>query len=186
MTQDNRDRDSVAPSNEEAMSPGGKKPTGLSYMEVTALAADFLLAVFLLLVSAFIVVEAYRMPIRGPLDFATSPGLLPLALGLISLVLCCLLAVSSLRKGASQGLRPFYEQARHGVESHRLLVLTLGILVYVLSINVLPFYLSNFLFLTAIFFYLKAASWWLNLIIAGVTSIVVGYYMPNLFGMPLP
>jgi hypothetical protein len=57
---------------------------------------------------------------------------------------------------------------------------------YVLLLGRVPFVAATFVFLIAIFVYLRAARWWLIPIYAGASAFIVGRLMPQLFEMPVP
>lgn len=170
--------DSSDPATDDAPPPpqqGSRDPTG-----------DVMLGALLGLIALFVVVESWRMPLRGPLGFATSPGFVPLLVGATALVLCCVLVLINLRRGGLAGMAAWWRDTGAREETRRLVVLIALITAYVLSLPWLPFIVATFLFLMAVFVFLRAAPWWLMPIYAGAAAYVVADLLPRLFEMRLP
>lgn len=136
--------------------------------------------------AVFVVVEAWRMPLRGPLGLATSPGFVPLLAGGLALVLCIALILINVRRGGLQGVGPWLRDAVVQEETRRLGVLIALMTLYVLALRPLSFLVATFLFLLAIFAYLRAARWWLIPAYAALVAWVVADALPRLFEMPVP
>jgi hypothetical protein len=147
---------------------------------------DLLIGLILAALALFVVVEAWRMPLRGPLGLATSPGFVPLLAGGLALVLCAALVAINVQRGGLRGIGAWLRTAVMHDESLRLVVLIALITLYVLALGPLPFLLATFLFLLAILAYLRAARWWLIPIYAALVAWLVATALPWLFEMPVP
>ncbi len=171
------------PSDRPAEPPEDDAPTDQPQQDPVG---DVLIGSILALVSLFVVVESVRMPIRGPLGLATSPGFVPLLLGGASLVLCLVLVAVNMRRGGHRGVGAWLAAVGRQEESTRLLVLIVLLSAYVLALGWIPFTVATFLFLVVTFAYLRAAAWWLNPIIAALAAGLVAWLLPLLFEMPVP
>ena len=85
-----------------------------------------------------------------------------------------------------RGVGPWLRDSLVQEETRRLGVLIVLITLYVLALGPLGFLLSSFIFLVAIFAYLRAARWWLIPIAAALVAWVVADALPRLFEMPVP
>jgi hypothetical protein len=147
---------------------------------------DVLIGTLLALIALFVVVEAARMPERGPLGFFTSPGFVPLLVGAIALLLSVVLVAINVARGGIAGLGAWLRASVRQEETRRLGALVALISAYVLVLGWIPFWLATFLFLLAIFVYLRASPWWLMPVHAGAATFVVAWLLPWLFEMPVP
>ena len=78
-------------------------------------AGELLLGLAMTAFSIFVIVEAVRMPQRGPGGLLMSPGFVPLLAGAVLLLLCSWLIIGAVRKG---GYRQLGQSLREGVADH--------------------------------------------------------------------
>jgi hypothetical protein len=150
-------------------------------------AADLLAALALLALAVFVIVEATRMPPRGPLGFISGPALLPLLLGAVLFVLSGALCVHALRQGALRAL-PEWVGSLLVPESTRLAVVVVLLGLMVLLIGRVPFWLANLIYYTLTFAYLRIGGGRtvLVLLYAGLLAFAIGYLLPLAFELPMP
>lgn len=162
---------------------GGRRPGG----SAAGAAADLLAGVFLLALSAFVLIEAARMPPRGPLGFFTGPGLVPTVVGAALAILSATLLSHTLRQGALPALSEWAaglltpEAARLGV-----VVALLGMMV--LLVGRVPFWVATLIYFTFSLAYLRVGGGRpvMVLLYAGLLALVIGYLLPMAFELPMP
>jgi hypothetical protein len=162
---------------------GSGRPDG----SAVGTAADLLAAIFLLALSAFVIIEAARMPTRGPLGFFTGPGLVPALLGVALALLSATLMAQALRRGAIPAL-PKWTTGLVTPEAARLGVVIALLGVMVLLLGRVPFWAANLVYFTTTFAYLRVGGGRPLMVIlySGLMTLVIGYLLPIAFELPMP
>jgi hypothetical protein len=135
---------------------------------------------------AFAIFAAAGMPRRGNLGFFTSPGFVPLLLGVLLVVLSLILAYKAIRREAMGGVQNWLRRIKESEESRRVLVLVTLLTAYVALIGRVNFALLTFVFASATFFYVRAGKPWQVLVYALLLTALVAFGIPELFSMPMP
>lgn len=150
-------------------------------------AADLFAAVFLLALSAFVIIEAAGMPPRGPLGFFTGPGLVPMLLGVVLAILSATLMAQALRQGAVPAL-PEWTTGLLTPEAARLGVVIALLGIMVLLLGRVPFWTANLVYFTITFAYLRVGGGRPLMVIlySGLMTLVIGYLLPIAFELPMP
>lgn len=162
---------------------GSPRPDG----NAAGTAADLIAGVLLLVLSAVVIIEAGRMPPRGPLGFFTGPGLAPMALGVALAVLSATLVAQTLRQGAVPAL-PEWTTSLLTPEAFRLGVVVALLGMMVLLLGRVPFWAANLIYFTITFAYLRVGGGRPVMVIlySGLLTFVIGYLLPIAFELPMP
>jgi putative tricarboxylic transport membrane protein len=149
--------------------------------------ADLITGIVLLMLSGYVIQEAWRMPESG--TFGPGAGFLPLWVGIILAILAVILFTTAWRR---QGIEkdnqsPFPEK--------RALIAITGVLgglaVYILLIEVLGYIVDTFLYVTFLMGIVEREKWPRTVMVAAATTaglfiifkVILGITLPsNMFG----
>ncbi len=163
-----------------------KQPSNDSKKEQESAAGDFIIGIFLLALSIFVVIESLRMPEKGRWGFFMGPGFLPLILSIILFLLSLSMLISSFAQKGPSGIKSLFQRLKGSVEFRRLLIIAGWTCIYVALIGTLPFIMVNFIYFLGIFLYLNIGKIWKIILLSLGSSLLVGYLTPRIFDMPLP
>ncbi|MBB4929529.1 hypothetical protein F4561_000349 [Lipingzhangella halophila] len=130
--------------------------------------------------------ESLGMPRRGQLGLLTSPGFTPFLACLTIGVLCAILVVRALLRGALKGVGPRLAEMWHSEESRRVVVLFALITGYGLLVGVIQFAVVTGVFLLVCFVFVRAGGWVTIAATTVVATLLTGVAIPHAFSMPLP
>ncbi len=152
--------------------------------------ADFITAVCLALFGAAFSIAALRMRVFNN-SLLVSPGLFPLILGAVFILLGLLLLRSAAKRGG-------WEQASHVLGRENLhafamsprvrkaIVLLLFIVAYVTAVGHIPFLWATAGYLLVTFIYLKAMKPHWILLLSFLAAYVITFAFRDLFRIPMP
>jgi len=150
-------------------------------------AGELLLGLAMTAFSIFVIVEAVRMPQRGPGGLLMSPGFVPLLAGVVLLLLCSWLTVGAVRKG---GYRQLGQSLQEGVADHenrRFLMILAIMALYIFGLlGRVPFIAATPIYYVLIFVYIKAGSLGKITFYTLLATFLFAFFLPRLFEMPLP
>lgn len=156
---------------------------------------DIAFGAFLIILSIFTFVLAYRMPVKttglifSGQDFATAPGLLPMVISAILLLLGVILLVSAVREGARisrDDIRKVIARMK-SPESGRMALICLIIIVYSFGLlKRIHFLAATFIYLAVFMFLFKAAHPAKIFILSVVTAGLIWFFFGKLAMIPLP
>lgn len=152
---------------------------------------DFMTGIVLLIVAAYVILDSLVMAgsVGGP--FYTTPGMLPIVLGLALALTAVLLLKRSIREeGVKNNLDNIKTWACVMCKSKTVKEMLLGILILgvytFLLVPAFPFWLSGLIFLVFIMGVLNATSLVRSLIISAVTVASIVVVFEVIFHVPLP
>lgn len=157
--------------------------------------ADMAFGTFLILLSVLSFIEAYRMPIKttgtifGGKNIATAPGLLPMVISMVLLILGMILVVSAIREGARITVRDLKKvvDAFKRPQSKRMELICLIIILYSFGLlKRIHFLAATFIYLFVFFLLFKAASPIKSFIISVVTAGLIWFFFGKIAMIPLP
>ncbi len=154
-------------------------------------AKDFASGILIALFGILIIVDSLHMKVFN--TFLDAPGFFPVIVGAVIIVLGGVLAFIGFKLGGLQELKEVMngkslKEAVTSDETVRVLILIAMMVIYIWGLlGRIHFILSTSIYLTANFLYLKASKyWWLSIIIAVVTSVIVYYAFKLGFGITMP
>ena len=117
-------------------------------------------------------------------EFSISPGFLPVILGAFLFIFSIIFAFGLLKgsddiKGdLSKHVNKACKGIKEYITSQETLFTAGGVVIMAIYsfilMEILPFWIASIIFLLALFFYLRAAKWWMNIIVAmGAIALVV-------------
>lgn len=153
---------------------------------------EMIFSFVLVLVGIYIAIEGFMIYLRAAsapyfiTEFKTSPGFLPVILGIALVFFSILLLISCLREKdmkVTDVLRRRFLEIGTWVKANKKnadiafkigAIILMAIYTY-LMMEFLPFWAASVIFLLALFFYLRAGKWWKNVLVAvlGVVTVVV-------------
>ncbi len=152
--------------------------------------ADYISALILMIFGAAFAGAALRMRVFNN-SFLVSPGLFPLILGGVFILLGFLLFRSAAQRGGreqalhvlgKENLRSFFQSPR----VRKGTVLLLFILAYVLTLGYLPFLWATAAYLIVTFIYLKALKLHWTVLLAFAAAWAITFAFRDLFRIPMP
>ena len=154
-------------------------------------AKDFVSGILLVLVGILIVVDALHLKIYN--TFIDAPGFFPTIVGSIIALLGAVLAFIGWKLGGAGELKEvlnadFLKAFFTGESTVRVVILIAMMVIYIWGLlGRMHFILATSIYLTANFLYLKAnRQWWLSIVIAVLTSVIVYYAFKLGFGIAMP
>ncbi len=150
--------------------------------------ADFVVSLFLITFSIFIIVQSLLMPKYEAWGFYAMPAMTPFIFGFLLLFLSLILLGRSL-KGGGHRIRITRIQiadALRSSEVKRFSTFLGAIVVYFLLLGNLNFVIVTAAFLFSMMLFFKGAKWWVCLIISVLTAFIVWYVFNRIFLVPLP
>ncbi len=152
--------------------------------------ADFISAVCLVLFGAAFTIAALRMRVFNN-SLLVSPGLFPLILGGVFILLGLLLLRSAAKRGGwyeashvlgKEHLHTFFTSPR----VHKGTILLLLIVAYVATLGYVPFVWSTAGYLLVTFLYLKAMKFHWILLVSFLAAYAINFAFRDLFRIPMP
>ena len=154
-------------------------------------AKDFVSGLLLVLFGIFILFDAMNMKVYN--TFLDAPGFFPAIVGGVIVVLGAILAFIGYRLGGLSQLKEvlngtFLKEFITSEGTVRVLILIAMMVVYIWGLlGRMHFIIATSIYLVANFLYLKAAKqWWISVIIAVITSVIVYYAFKLGFGISMP
>lgn len=148
---------------------------------------ELLLGLAMTAFSIFVIVEAVRMPQRGPGGFLMSPGFVPLLTGAVLLLLCSWLTISAVLRGGYRHLRQYLRESFSDDENRRFLVILAIMAFYVVGLlGRVPFVAATLIYYVLLFVYIKAGSLIKIAFYTLLATFLFAFFLPRLFEMPLP
>ena len=154
-------------------------------------AKDFASGILMMAIGAFIMFDALNMKVYN--TFLDAPGFFPAIVGGVILVLGAIQTYIALRLG---GLKELKEVMNGGSlkalltdeGTIRVLILIAMMVVYIWGfLGRVHFIIATSIYLTANFLYLKALKhWWISIVIAVATSVIVYYAFKFGFAITMP
>lgn len=151
-------------------------------------AKDLVSGILLVLFGVYIVVDALGMKVYN--TFIDAPGFFPTIVGAIIALLGGILAFIGFKLGGAGELRevlngPFLKQFITSDSTVRVVVLIAMMVVYIwVLLGRMHFIIATSIYLIANFLYLKANKhWWMSIIIAVATAVIVYYAFKLGFGI---
>ncbi len=152
--------------------------------------ADFISAVCFAIFGAAFCIAALRMRVFNN-SLLVSPGLFPLILGAVFILLGLLLLRSAVKRGG-------WEQASHVLSGgnlhafatsprvHKAVVLLLIVVAYVAALGYIPFLWATAGYLLATFVYLKAMKLHWIVLVSFLAAYAITFAFRDLFRIPMP
>ena len=161
------------------------------------LKAEIAFGGILILVSAFFLVESIKIINEGHKlrttnareAFLTSPGLMPLFLTTMLIIMGIVLIIGSVKEVGGIKKEDFqtFKNWLKSMETKRSFIMFGFIIAYTfILLGRLPYEVSTFIFLTVFMFYLKASDWKRILIISTLATGIIAYAFGTLAMIPLP
>ena len=154
-------------------------------------AKDFASGILMMAIGAFIMFDALNMKVYN--TFLDAPGFFPAIVGGVILILGAIQTYIALRLG---GLKELKEVMNGGSlkalltdeGTIRVLILIAMMVVYIWGfLGRVHFIIATSIYLTANFLYLKALKhWWISIVIAVATSVIVYYAFKFGFAITMP
>jgi len=147
--------------------------------------ADFLTGIFLIILSIFFIVEAFKMPVDPAYGIYAFPGITPIFLASILLILSIYLVIRS-KVNFIEILRDMSINKMRNKEFQNLILSGILMLIYVFLLKKIPFYIltSLFIFAFSYIFYRKKPIF--LLILSGVVTFAIIMLFSKLFLIPMP
>jgi putative tricarboxylic transport membrane protein len=144
--------------------------------------ADMITGVLLLLLSGYVIWEAWRMP--PSMTFGPGSGFLPFWIGLILAVLALILLATAWRREANG------KEIKSPFPGKRALIAIGGVLaglaVYIVLIEVLGYLVDTFLYVTFLLGIVEREKWPLTILVAVSTTVGLYVIFQVLLGITLP
>ena len=151
----------------------------------------------LILVSAFFLIESIKIINEGDKlrttnareAFLTSPGLMPLFLTTMLIILGIMLIIGSVKEvgGLSKEDLLVFKSWLKSMETKRSFIMFAFIIIYTfVFLGRLPYEVSTFIFLAVFMLYLKASDWKRILVISTLATGIIAYAFGTLAMIPLP
>lgn len=147
--------------------------------------ADFLTGIFLIILSIFFIIEAFKMPVDPAYGIYAFPGITPIFLASILLILSIYLVIRS-KVNLIEILRNMSINKMRNKEFQNLILAGILMLIYVFLLKKIPFYILTFLFIFVFsyIFYRKKPIF--LLILSGVVTFAIIMLFSKLFLIPMP
>ncbi len=152
---------------------------------------DFVASLVMLALSVYVIFESVRMYQKAGKVLYLSPALVPLMLGILLCLLSMLLLLGSLKNGGFgkrlQEIKEYFSQVAKDSNTSRMLigVLLMALYTFVL-IEILPFWISTFIFMFLLMYFLEAGSLVkISVISAGAVALII-FLFQVCFRVPLP
>lgn len=152
---------------------------------------DFISSIVICLVAVYVLFEGYRIYAKAGKLLYLSPGLLPLMLGAILLVLSIVLCLTSIKEGGVGAriteLKDWWQVTVKDKNTMRMVigVVLMGLYTFVM-LGMLPFWLATFLFMLLLMYFLEAGSIVKIVLISVLVTGLVILLFQVCFRVPLP
>ena len=162
----------------------------MAHRESKGSGADFISALCFMIFGAALAVAALKMRVFNN-SLLISPGLFPLILGGVFIVLGIFLLRSAAKRGGrtqasrilgTDNLRAFAASPK----VHKGMTLLAFIVVYVMALGHIPFMWATAAYLIVTFTYLKAMKLHWNLLLAVASAWAISFAFSDLFRIPMP
>lgn len=158
---------------------------------------DIVFGIILISVSLFFLCQSIKMPRTSDILRAqnnreallTSPGLFPIAVSSMLIVLGILLIISALREGAKLTKEDFtkFKAWFSQVESKNIMIIFAILIVYTFGfLGRLPYVVSTFIYLSVFMYIFKATNWKMILLISALSTAIIAYLFGTIVMIPLP
>ncbi len=144
--------------------------------------ADLITGIVLLVLSAYVIQETWRMPPSA--TFGPGPGFLPFWLGVVLAVFAAILFVSAWRRQATEDdSKPIFpgKQALLGIT-----LVLIGLAGYIFLIEILGYLVDTFLFIVFLMKVVEREKWPLSLMVAVITTAALFITFQFLLQIKLP
>lgn len=159
--------------------------------------AEIVFGGILILVSAFFLVESIKIINEGHKlrttnareAFLTSPGLMPLFLTTMLIIMGIVLIIGSVKEVGGLNKEDFqtFKNWLKSIDTKRSFIMFGFIIAYTfIFLGRMPYEVSTFIFLTVFMFYVKASDWKRILIISTLATGIIAYAFGTLAMIPLP
>jgi hypothetical protein len=159
--------------------------------------AEIVFGGILILVSAFFLVESIKIINEGHKlrttnareAFLTSPGLMPLFLTTMLIIMGIVLIIGSAKEVGGLNKEDFqtFKNWLKSIDTKRSFIMFGFIIAYTfIFLGRMPYEVSTFIFLTVFMFYVKASDWKRILIISTLATGIIAYAFGTLAMIPLP
>lgn len=152
---------------------------------------DFISSAVIFILSLYVLFEGYNIYTKSGKLMHLSPALLPLMLGAFLLILSIVLFVESLKEGGISArfgeINDWFAQIKADPNTLRMLmgVVLMALYTFVL-LGMLPFWLSTFLFMLLLMYFLDAGSILKIVVISVLITGLVIFLFQVCFRVPLP
>ena len=161
------------------------------------LKAEIVFGAILVLVSGFFLIESIRIindsdklrTTNAREAFLTSPGLMPLFLTSMLIILGIVLIIGAIKEvgGLSKEDLSVFKGWLKSMETKRSFIMLALIIIYTFGfLGRMPYIVSTFIFLTAFMLYIKATDWKRVLVISTLATGIIAYAFGTLAMIPLP
>lgn len=155
-----------------------------------SVAGDIIMGFILIVSGIAIVINSSHMKVFR--TFLDAPGLFPMILGFIFIILGMMLCIPAIRLNGISELKKTFSKSQLLVfikddKTFRVMVLLLLMVVYIyILIGKVHFTIATAIYLFFTMLYLKSTSWWKNLIISILASVLISVVFKYGFRIPLP
>jgi putative tricarboxylic transport membrane protein len=138
----------------------------------------FLDSIVLLLISAFIIKNAFSLHRFG--DWSLSPALFPLGIAILIAVLAVVLLVNSIRKESRDA------GGTDAGNYRKVFFVLVFSIAYLVLLPLLHFIISSIIYLVLLLITLGERRWWLIALLSGVTTVSIYFLFGSLLHVLLP
>jgi len=159
--------------------------------------AEIVFGAILVLVSSFFLIESIKIINNSDKlrttnvreAFLTSPGLMPLFLTVMLIILGLVLIIGAIKEvgGLNKEDLAVFKNWLKSMDTKRSFIMLSFIIIYVfVFLGRLPYIVSTFIFLTVFMLYVKASDWKRVLVISTLATVIIAYAFGTLAMIPLP
>jgi len=155
-----------------------------------SVAGDIIMGFILIVSGIAIIINSSHMKVFR--TFLDAPGFFPMILGFIFIILGMMLSIPAIRSNGISELKKTFSKSQllafiKDDKTFRVTVLLLLMIVYVfILIGKVHFTIATAIYLFFTMLYLKSTSWWKNLIISILASVLISVVFKYGFRIPLP
>lgn len=152
---------------------------------------DFVSSIVMLLLSVFVLAQSYGIYKKAGKLLYLSPGLIPMMLGTILLVLSIVLLIGSLKDGGvaarTSEIKSLFKELKEDPNTMRMLigVVLMGLYTFVM-LGLLPFWIATFIFMMLLMYFLEAGSIPQIVVISAIVTALIILLFQVCFRVPLP
>jgi len=154
---------------------------------------DFFMGIIFAFMGAYMVIDARKMfearMLKGIYPSYSNPGVFITFIGALLLIMGLTLAVigykgsGNLKRTVSVGLKALVTSV---LTWRAVIALALLGIYFLILLGRVEYHIATFAYLVVTMFVFKATKWWKILIIAAISTWVIGYFFGTLAGLPLP
>lgn len=165
------------------------QPQNRNRAEKPMAGADFITSIGFLILGTAIFITAWNMKVWRV--YLSSPGIFPMIIGAIFILFGLFLLYRSYMRGGLIGARRIisFDSIVSGVTSpisKKLCIVFLLIFGYVALLGRIPFLYLSMGYILLTLWYLRAAKWYLMIIISVIFPIAINALFTNFFRIPMP